>query len=255
MRTRSRAPSTPTFSSVALCSACWKYCHVNAQFSSHTAVQYQSKFTRESNNESAQMALLETETSDTAAGNEAASERPGLATVDVETLGPGDLLDIQGMLTGLDPASRCLRFGWACSDTPLKAHAHCAVATASRIFGVVADRQLRGVLEIYRARSGCAKVTLVVDQRWRRRGLGSALLAAAIDWADAAGIAVIRLTFARHNWPMRRLMSKACAKFDIRLDEMSAEIATPRMRRRRHSFKCMTTARLREHTDGAQHHD
>jgi len=201
------------------------------------------------------MSLFENEISDSAGWNAAPSEAAAFARAEVRTLGAEHLPDIQCLLTGLDEASRCLRFGWACSDTSLKAYAQGAVATASRIFGVVVDRQLRGILEIYRAPSGCAKAALVVDQRWRRRGLGWRLLTAAIDWADAADIDAIRLTFARHNWPMRRLASKACAKFDIGLDEMSAEIATPRMRPRRHSFGCMTTARLREPTDGAQHHD
>ena len=203
------------------------------------------------------MSLFENAISDMAALNEGAGARPAFAAAEVRTLTAGDLPEIQRMLTGLDPASRCSRFGWAANDASLKACAQDMLATASRIFGVVAERQLRGVLEIYRAPSGCAEVTLVVDQRWRRRGFGWTLLSAAMDWADAADIDAIRLTFTRHNWPMRQLASKACAKFDIGLDEMSAEIATPRMPHRRHSFDRMTTVRLPEHTDGAgaQHHD
>jgi GNAT superfamily N-acetyltransferase len=191
------------------------------------------------------MLLCENAISDTSAPSERPSAPAAFATAEVRTLTAGDLPDIQRMLAGLDQPSRCLRFGWASNDASLDAHARSAVATANRILGVVVDRQLRGIVEIYRAPSGSAKVVIVVDQRWRRRGLGWTLLKATMDWADATDIDTLRLTFSRHNWPMRRLTAKACARLDIGLDEMSAEIATRRMRRRPQSTHSMPTERLR----------
>jgi hypothetical protein len=38
-------------------------------------------------------------------------------------------------------------------------------------------------------------------------------------------VATLRLTFSRHNWPMRRLVASADARLDVADDEICAEIA------------------------------
>jgi GNAT superfamily N-acetyltransferase len=151
------------------------------------------------------------------------------SAAEVRTLNIDYLSDIRQLLRGLDQASRCARFGWASNDASLDVHAQTAVANASNILGVFIDRQLRGVLEIYHgSASDPAEVALIVAQEWRRRGLGWMLLQAAMFWAAEADAGTVRLIFSRHNWPMRQLTAKASAKFDIVLDEISAEITACR---------------------------
>jgi len=155
---------------------------------------------------------------------------PDFATAEVRRLNASHLADFQHLLTGLDQPSRCARFGWAASDAALAAHANNAIASARIIFGVFHDRQLRGALEIYDGgAAGSAEVALIVAAAWRRRSFGWALLQSAMHWAAEIDAGPMRLIFSRHNWPMRHLTAKAAATFDIVLDEISAEITTPRI--------------------------
>jgi hypothetical protein len=50
------------------------------------------------------------------------------------------------------------------------------------------------------------------------------LLQAAIQKASACEANTLRMMFSRHNWPMRKLASKASAKLDIVLDEMCVDV-------------------------------
>ena len=79
------------------------------------------------------------------------------------------------------------------------------------------------------------EAALVVDARWRRQGLGRALLDAARDWAANHRITSVRLIFGRHNWPMRKLVAKANARLDIVLDDICSEIAIRRKSEPTHS--------------------
>ena len=84
------------------------------------------------------------------------------------------------------------------------------------------------MLEVFASRfAGPAEVALVVDQHWRGRGFGTLLLTAAVQWARSTEIGSFRLIFSRHNWPMRQLVRKANANFDVLLGEICADIAIP----------------------------
>jgi GNAT superfamily N-acetyltransferase len=170
------------------------------------------------------MSLFEHDALTEAGTNGAPHEPAALSGTEVRALGVHDVADVQRMLTALDRDSRCARFGWAASDTALATHAETGFANAAAMFGVFVDRQLRGVLEIYQSPSGVAEVALVVAQDWRRRGLGWMMLQAAMRWTNQKNVGTIVLIFSRHNWAMRQLTAKASAKFDIVLDEISAEI-------------------------------
>jgi GNAT superfamily N-acetyltransferase len=65
----------------------------------------------------------------------------------------------------------------------------------------------------------------VVAQDWRRRGLGLALLQAAIAAAAHADAGTLRMIFSRHNWPMRKLADKASGRLDLVLDEITVDVA------------------------------
>ena len=49
---------------------------------------------------------------------------------------------------------------------------------------------------------------MLVDREWRGRGVGNALLAAAVDWARAAGAHKVSLQMWPHNEAARRLYEK-----------------------------------------------
>jgi GNAT superfamily N-acetyltransferase len=68
-------------------------------------------------------------------------------------------------------------------------------------------------------------VSLIAEPSWRGRGLGTALLGAAIGWGKAIGRSTLRMMFSRNDWSMRKLASKANAQFDIVLDRMSADVS------------------------------
>jgi GNAT superfamily N-acetyltransferase len=72
--------------------------------------------------------------------------------------------------------------------------------------------------------SEAAEVGLVVERNWRRQGLGTAMLSAAIAWSRYYDIDVLRFMFSRDNWAMRRLVASANARIDVSLDEINAEI-------------------------------
>jgi GNAT superfamily N-acetyltransferase len=147
-------------------------------------------------------------------------------------LNRADFDDVEDFFLRLDRDSRCRRFGHAASDDVLRTHVAGAFNNASYLIGIFAQGELRGVLELYScAPVPCAEAALVVEQGWRRRGFGWSLLRAAMEWAEGARESSLRLIFTRDNWPMRHLTSKANARVDLVLDEISAEIA-PAARRR-----------------------
>jgi GNAT superfamily N-acetyltransferase len=133
---------------------------------------------------------------------------------------------IHRLLRGLDMPSRCARFAGACSDEAMARHACFVLLQSSFAVGAMVGGDLRGVLEIHECptRPGLADVSLVVERDWRRQGLASSMLSAAIAWAGCNNIDTLQLTFSRGNWAMRRLAASAHARLDITLDEISAEI-------------------------------
>jgi hypothetical protein len=144
---------------------------------------------------------------------------------DFRCLGPQEENEFCRILLGLEPSDRCSRFGQFVSDAYLSGHAQSALANADWIAGALVDDRLRGVVEVYRDRShGWAEAAFVVEQEWRR--LGWALpLAATRKAADASNTDTLRMIFSRHNWPMRKLATKANRRFDIVLDEIFVDVA------------------------------
>ena len=74
--------------------------------------------------------------------------------------------------------------------------------------GESARRGIVGDLGITIAPYGVADLGMVVDRRWRGRGVGDALLAAAVDWARAAGAHKVALQVWPHNAAARGLYAK-----------------------------------------------
>jgi GNAT superfamily N-acetyltransferase len=93
------------------------------------------------------------------------------------------------------------------------------------VAGSYLDHCLRGLVEIPNLDHPFLwSALLLVEPPWRGLGLGTRLLEAAVAFARASGRTTLRLTFRRHNWAMRKLASKAHARFDMVFDELSADI-------------------------------
>jgi len=130
------------------------------------------------------------------------------------------------LLLGLDRASRVARFACATSDAALLQHSQHALASAVWVGGIVVERQLRGLVELYDSGdNGVVEAAFLVESGWRRRGVGTALMCAAKAWVADNGRSAVRMIFLASNWPMRRLASGAGARIDIAFGEMIADLS------------------------------
>lgn len=80
-----------------------------------------------------------------------------------------------------------------------------------------ADGEIIGHLTIEKAGYGVADLGMLIDERWRGQGVGSALLAAAIGWARNAGAHKVALQRWPHNDAARALYEKFGFKEEGRL--------------------------------------
>jgi RimJ/RimL family protein N-acetyltransferase len=62
-----------------------------------------------------------------------------------------------------------------------------------------ADGQIIGMIHIEVSRHGFGEFGMLVDREWRGRGVGSALIQAAIDWAREHGLHKLSLEVFAHN--------------------------------------------------------
>jgi GNAT superfamily N-acetyltransferase len=147
----------------------------------------------------------------------------------ITRLGPQHQADLRGLVLGLDHAWRGKRFACAASDVPLVRHSQRDLTTATWSAGAFVDERLRGVVEVFdTGLPGTVEAAFLVEHGWRRRGLGTTLLQAAMQWAVDANRVTLRMVFSRRNWPMRKLASNADARLDLAFDDISADIAIVR---------------------------
>jgi RimJ/RimL family protein N-acetyltransferase len=66
-------------------------------------------------------------------------------------------------------------------------------------FLAVADGRIVGMIHIEVSRFGFGEFGMLVDRDWRGRGVGSALVQAAIDWSRAEGLHKLCLEVFPHN--------------------------------------------------------
>jgi GNAT superfamily N-acetyltransferase len=147
----------------------------------------------------------------------------------IRALGPPDEIAFRDLLLGLDEASRISRFSCVLGDDGIVRHARRALREAAWVAGLSVDGELCGLVELYETcEPGAVEAAFAVTKCWRRQGVGTALLFAAIEWARRSHHASLRMIFARGNWPMRRLAGKAEASLDLALDKLIASIAIGR---------------------------
>jgi GNAT superfamily N-acetyltransferase len=144
----------------------------------------------------------------------------------IKRLGPQHETDLLALLIHLEQSCRVSRFACAASNHFMLQHSQRALSSAAWIAGAFVDETLRGVVEAYDDdAAGAVEVAFLVERNWRRRGLGSALLQATIQWALENDRRALHMVFSRNNWPMRKLASKAQARLDLSLDEICARVA------------------------------
>lgn len=145
----------------------------------------------------------------------------------IRPLGHRDRKAIEKFFLRLDRETRLRRFNYAASDDNLRAHTFKALNGGLVVLGAFIDGRLLGVVELYScAPAAFVEAAIVVEPTWRRKGVGTALLGAATAHALRVDMPVLRLVFARDNWPMRYLATKMNARLDLMFDELCAEFTS-----------------------------
>ena len=74
-----------------------------------------------------------------------------------------------------------------------------ADSIASSLVAVADDGTMIGMLHVEVSRHGFGELSMLVDRRWRGRGVGLALVRAAIEWARDHGLHKLCLEVFAHN--------------------------------------------------------
>jgi RimJ/RimL family protein N-acetyltransferase len=85
------------------------------------------------------------------------------------------------------------------TEPPVNVEARAASWTLDGTLVAVAGDEIIGSLHVERSRFGFGELGMAVAREWRRRGVGAALLAAAIDWARERGLHKLSLSVFPHN--------------------------------------------------------
>jgi ribosomal protein S18 acetylase RimI-like enzyme len=85
------------------------------------------------------------------------------------------------------------------TEPPIDVEAWSAEWRLEGTFVAVAGTEVVGSLNIEMSRFGFGEIGMAVARAWRRRGVGSALLAPAIEWARGRGVHKLRQSVLPHN--------------------------------------------------------
>ena len=85
------------------------------------------------------------------------------------------------------------------TEPPVDVEARAASWTLDGTFVAVTAAEIVGSLHLERSRFGFGEIGMAVAREWRGRGVGSALLAAAIEWARGRGLHKLSLSVFPHN--------------------------------------------------------
>ena len=85
------------------------------------------------------------------------------------------------------------------TEPPVDVEARAASWTLDGTIVALARTELIGSLHVEQSRFGFGELGMAVAREWRRRGVGAALLAAAIDWAHEQGLHKLSLSVFPHN--------------------------------------------------------
>jgi RimJ/RimL family protein N-acetyltransferase len=85
------------------------------------------------------------------------------------------------------------------TEPPVDVEARAASWTLDGTLVAVAGGEIVGSLHVERSRFGFGELGMTVAREWRGRGVGSAVLAAAIEWARERGLHKLSLSVFPHN--------------------------------------------------------
>ena len=85
------------------------------------------------------------------------------------------------------------------TEPPVDVEARAASWTIDGTIVAVAGPELIGLLNVEPSRHGFGEIGMAVAREWRGRGVGSALLVAAIEWAHGHGLHKLSLGVFAHN--------------------------------------------------------
>jgi RimJ/RimL family protein N-acetyltransferase len=94
------------------------------------------------------------------------------------------------------------------TEPPVDVEARAASWTLEGTLVAEAGGEIVGSIHVEASRHGFADIGMAVARDWRGRGVGSALLAAAIDWARVRGLHKLSLSVFPHNEAAKALYSK-----------------------------------------------
>jgi len=100
-----------------------------------------------------------------------------------------------------------------------------AFGEAAWTAGAFHEDELRGLISISDPSAHePAKVFLLVDPAWRRKGVALALIEAAKAWAMDQGMQNFLMTCSRSDWPTRSLLERIGARLDLVFGEIVANV-------------------------------
>ena len=85
------------------------------------------------------------------------------------------------------------------SEPPIDVDARAASWTLDGTLVAVAGAEVIGLLHVEESRHGFGELGMAVAREWRGRGVGAALLEAAIDWSRERGLHKLSLGVFTHN--------------------------------------------------------
>jgi ribosomal protein S18 acetylase RimI-like enzyme len=85
------------------------------------------------------------------------------------------------------------------AEPPVDVDARAASWTLDGSLVAVAGTEIVGSLHVAQTAFGFGEIGMLVAREWRRRGVGSALLVAAIEWARERGLHKLVLSVFAHN--------------------------------------------------------
>ena len=85
------------------------------------------------------------------------------------------------------------------TEPPVDVEARAASWTLDGVFVAVAGAEIVGSVHVDRSRHGFGEIGMAIAREWRGCGVGSALLAAAIEWARERGLHKLSLGVFPHN--------------------------------------------------------
>jgi RimJ/RimL family protein N-acetyltransferase len=94
------------------------------------------------------------------------------------------------------------------AEPPVDVEARAGSGAIDGVLVAVAGDHIIGRLDVAQTPFGVGEIGMLVAREWRGRGVGSALLAAGIEWAREAGLHKLSLTVFVHNTAAIALYNK-----------------------------------------------